>query len=375
VTQSYRLLQEAADIRAFLTSLSGCEAIALDLEADSLYSYPEKVCLVQVSTGDDNVVLDSLRGRSGLQAFPPILADRTVLKVLHGGDYDVRLLKKEFGWQVHNLADTMIAAQLTGRQNLGLADLLNEELGISIDKRFQRANWAQRPLPEEMLRYAALDTAHLLPLWQGMRSELAGLGRLAWAREEFALLEQAAPPPQRPPSCYDVKGATRLEPRQRAILQSLVEVREETALAWNRPPFKVLSDQVLLAWAEDPPSDVQQVRETPRANKGILRRLAPQIVKALRAAQSTPLRDCPQRHLRSRPPLSQTQRRSLRRLKEVRRLAAERLGLSVGLLVNTRTLETLTRAPPEEVSDAVRAQLKGWQFEVLGPGLVQALRG
>jgi ribonuclease D len=306
-------------------------------------------------------------------AFSPILANRTILKVLHGGDYDVRLLKKEFGWELHSLADTMIGAQLTGHQKVGLADLLQEELGVHVDKRYQRANWSRRPLPREMLQYAALDTTHLLPLWQSIRSQLADLGRLAWAREEFAHLEQASPPPQRPPSCYDVKGASRLEPRQRAILQSLVELREETALAWNRPPFKVLSSQVLLTWAQDPPSDLQEVQQTPRANRGILRRLAPQILKALRAAQSTPLRDCPQRHLSSRQPLSQAERRCLRRLKEVRQVAAQRLGLSVGLLVNTRTLEALARAAPEEAKDLVRTHLKRWQFEVLGSGLLQAL--
>jgi ribonuclease D len=370
----YRFLTQAADIRACITSWTALRAIALDLEADSLYSYPEKVCLVQVSTADENVILDPLRGAEGMRTLSPLLADRGILKVLHGGDYDVRLLKRGFGFELHNLADTMIGAQLLGRQRVGLADLLKEEMGAQIDKRYQHANWSRRPLPEEMLLYAALDTAYLLPLWQRLSEQLSHLGRLNWAREEFELLEQATPAAERPPSCFDVKGAYHLPARQRATLQALVELREETARAWGRPPFKVLGNQVLLNWAQNPPLDHRELLQSRGASKGILHRLAPQILTALRAAQSVPVSDCPQRHLPSRPPLSQEEHRRLRRLKQVRQAAAERLDLSAGLLVNTRTLETLARAAPDEAAAMLQSLLKRWQITLLGPALLQALQ-
>ena len=371
----YRFLQQAADIHAFLSTLTSRSAIAVDLEADSLYSYPEKVCLVQVSTSDENVILDPLHGAEGMSALAALLADRETLKVFHGGDYDVRLLKKEFGVELHNLADTMMAAQFLGRQRVGLADLLSEELDVKVDKRYQRANWSRRPLPEDMLCYAALDTAYLLPLWAQLREQLSRLGRLDWGREEFQLLEQVTPPEERPPSCFDVKGAHRLAPRQRAALQALVEVREETAKAWGRPPFKVLSNQVLLNWAQNPPSDRWEVLQTHGANKGILRRLAPQVLAAVRTAQSRPLRDCPHRHSPSHSPLSEGEHRRLRRLKRVRQSAAQRLGLSAGLLVNTRTLETLARAAPDEAEHTLHSLLKHWQLKALGPALAKALQG
>jgi ribonuclease D len=309
-----------------------------------------------------------------MPALGAILANQGILKVLHGGDYDVRLLKKVFQFDLHNLADTMIAAQLAGRQRVGLADLLQEELGVHVDKRYQRANWGKRPLSEDMLRYAALDTAYLLPLWQRLRNELSRSGRLHWAQEEFDLLEHVTPAPEHPPSCFDVKGAHQLLPRQRAALQSLVEIREETARSWRRPPFKVLSNKVLLNWAQDPPSDRDELLQTRGANKGILHRLSARILQGLREAQSTPLRQCPQRHSSGRPPLTKQERRRLQRLKKVRQAAALELDLNVGLLVNTRTLETLARAAPEEATDTVRAHLKRWQYEVLSPGLLQVLR-
>ncbi len=370
----FRLLSNAPEIGQFLREVEAEREIAIDVEADSLYSYPEKVALVQVSTPSSNSILDPLRGRAGMHGLGTVMANPGILKVFHGGDFDIRLLKKHFDLQVHTVADTMIAAQLVGRPHMGLSALLEQEFGLQLDKRYQRANWSRRPLPSEMLRYAALDTAYLLPLWQRLHDELKRLGRLDWAQEEYHLLEEVTAGPEHPPSCFDVKGAHRLLPRQRAILQALLELREETARAWDRPPFKVLSNQVLMDWAVSPPASQREVQHTPRANRGILRRLAPQILQAVREAQSTPLKYCPHRNLPSLPPLTEKQRRRLDRLKRARRAATERLGLPSGLLVNTATLERLARAEPQYAIEMLGTVLKRWQLEALGPALRQALR-
>lgn len=369
----YRLLAQPKAIRDYLQTLQSEPALAIDLEADSLYSYPEKVCLVQISTPSSNTILDPLSGGEGIQALGTVLANQAINKVFHGGDYDIRLFKKEYGFQVRNVVDTMIGAQLAGRARVGLAALLEEEFGVQVEKRYQRANWSTRPLAAELLRYAALDTAHSLQLWERIRQELIRLGRLAWAQEEFSLLEALAPPPERAPSCFDIKGAGRLTPRQQAILQALLEVREETARAWNRPPFKVLSNQVLLNWAQSPPLNRGQVLKTPRAGKGILRRLAPRIVNAVHKARSLPLEACPRRSLAPYFPLTDEQKLRLKRLKKVRREAAKRLGLSAGLLVTSETLEKLSRAAPQKALGLLETVLKRWQFQVLGPALRRAL--
>jgi len=369
----YRFLTQAQEIRDYLHILQSEPALAIDLEADSLYSYPEKVCLVQISTPSANTILDPLSGGEGIQALGTVLANQAIAKVLHGGDYDIRLVKKEYGFETLNVVDTMIGAQLAGRAKVGLAALLEEEFGVQVEKRYQRANWSARPLATELLRYAALDTAHLLQLWKRIRQELIRLGRLAWAQEEFSLLEAVAPPPKRAPSCFDIKGARRLTPKQQAILQALVEVREETARAWNRPPFKVLSNQVLLNWAQSPPLNRKQVLKTPRAGKGILRRLAPRIVNAVHKARSLPLEACPRHSPTPYFPLTDEQKLRLKRLKKVRREAARRLGLSAGLLVNSETLEQLSRAAPQEALGLLETVLKRWQLEVLGPALRRAL--
>ena len=152
-----------------------------------------------------------------------------------------------------------------------------------------------------------------------------------------------------------------------------MEVREETARAWNRPPFKVLSNQVLLNWAQSPPLNRGQVLKTPRAGKGILRRLAPRIVNAVHKARSLPLEACPRRSPAPYFPLTDEQKLRLKRLKKVRREAARRLGLSAGLLVTSETLEKLSRAAPQEALGLLETVLKRWQLKVLGPALRRAL--
>jgi ribonuclease D len=368
----YRLLAEFKDIREYVRTLQSEPALAIDLEADSLYSYPEKACLVQISTPSANTILDPLRGRDGIQALGTVLADQAIHKVFHGGDFDIRLFKREYGFEIRNVVDTMIGAQLAGRARVGLAALLEEEFDVHVEKRHQRANWSARPLAAELLRYAALDTAYLLQLWKRIRTELVQSGRLDWAEEEFSLLEAVTPSAQRAPSCFDVKGAGRLPARQLAILQALLEVREQIARSWNRPPFKVLSDQVLLRWAQSPPLNREQVLQTPRAGKGILRHLAQRILDAVHEARTLPMEECPGRSSAPYIPLTGEQKLRLKRLKKVRSDAAKRLGLGAGLLVSSKTLERLCRADPDQAPD-LAASLKRWQLQVLGPALRRAL--
>jgi len=269
--------------------------------------------------------------------------------------------------------DTMIGAQLAGRAKVGLADLLQDEFGVHLEKRYQRANWSARPLSPQQLQYAALDTAWLLPLWRNIREQLVSLGRLEWAEEEFRLLEAVVPSPERGPSCFDIKGYQQLSARELAILQALVELREETARAWNRPPFKVLSNRVLLRWAQSPPSNPGQVVQTPGAGRDLLRRLAPQIVAAIRRAKSLPEEDWPRRELTPYRPLTPEQKRRLRRLKTARSEASKRLGLDAGLLVSSKTLEKLARADPKESKGLLEDSLKHWQLHVLGSAIRRAL--
>ena len=364
----YRFFDRSPDVAEYFSSVSGEPVLALDLEADSLHHYPEKICLVQLSTPSGTAILDPLVASEVLDGLESVLADAAVRKIVHGGDYDVRLLKRERGGTVRNLFDTMIAAQLTGRERFGLAALLEEHFGVVLDKRYQRADWSRRPLGPELLAYAAADTAHLHALSGRLAAELSALGRLAWAEEEFRLLERIEPGLPKKPSCLDLKGAGRLAPRQFARLQALLEMRDELARAWDRPPFMVLGNQTLIDWAQRPPATRHDLVQTPGAGRAVLERVADRVLEALERGEAVPEQECPRPEPSRRTVLSASEASRLARLKSVREEAARRLALAPGLLVNGATLERLAR---EGVGSA--GLLKHWQAEALGTPFLQAL--
>jgi len=370
----FSFLNTPEAIVAATGTIAGEDVVAFDLEADSLHSYIEKVCLIQVSTSLGNLILDPLPSLEPLQGLAAIFADDSVLKIFHGGSYDIRLIKKDFGFTVKNVFDTMIASQFTGRKKHGLAALLDEDFGVTIDKRYQRADWSARPISPEMLQYAAMDTAYLLPLRNRLEDELRRLGRLEWAREEFRLLEETEPSPRKKPWCLDVKGARRLTPRQLACLQAFLEVRDETARRWDKPPFKVLSTQVLLGWSQQPPATRNDVLKTAGASRKVLNFLAAAVVDATRRAAEIPLEECPRPENSTFQPLSEEQKKILRLLKKAREKRESSLGIPVGILANSATLESISRLDREEAEASLETVLKVWQREAFGEEIRTVLR-
>lgn len=366
---AYRYISEPEAAEDVFGSLAAEEEIAFDLEADSLHNYREKICLVQISSPSENCIIDPFACREAFHALESLLGDRGVRKVLHGSDYDIRLLKKELGCDVRNVFDTMIAAQLTGREQYGLAVLLEESFNVRLDKKHQRADWSARPLTEDLLAYAVLDTAWLLQLKKLLEEDLLRLGRLTWAEEEFRLLEEIEPQPPKELSALNIKGARRLEPRQQALLQGLLEVREKEAERMDRPPFKVLSNQVLLAWVENPPRSRKEILDTRGASKRVLALLADDLLASLEG----PLEDVVPPRVRREvyTAMTREERKRLQLLKGVRAEIEDKLSLPPGLLVNSATLEKISRMEKGEALDFIASGLKVWQREVAGERLAR----
>lgn len=183
------ILTTNAQVAELAGLLASETTIAIDLEADSMHNYQEKVCLIQVSTQQRTVLIDPLAA-TDLSPLRPVLADPAIRKIFHAADYDLRSLKRDFDLEINGLFDTMICAQFLGEERVGLADLLRKFFSVHLDKKFQRADWSQRPLPDEMVRYAAEDTRHLHRLVDIFEERLIAAGRLDWCTEEFALMEQ-----------------------------------------------------------------------------------------------------------------------------------------------------------------------------------------
>jgi ribonuclease D len=218
---------EAAD--RFLASIAGTRAIALDTEGASFHRYVDRIYLLQLSTDRRHAIIDPLKVASPT-ALGTMLESRDVEVVFHDADYDLRLLHQDYGWRVTNIFDTRVAAQLLGVKAFGLAALLDSYFGVRLDKKHQRADWSMRPLPGDMLEYAAQDTMHLLQLRQRLNDDLARKGRLHWAQEEFERLEGTQwDESEEDTSFLRIKGARDLTRRELAILRELVAWRDGVA--------------------------------------------------------------------------------------------------------------------------------------------------
>jgi ribonuclease D len=255
--------------------------IALDTESNSFHVYRERVCLIQLSTRHRDYVVDPLAVDVG--PLGAVLTDGRET-VLHGADYDVRCLKREYGWRLPRLFDTMAAARRLGRRELGLSALVHAQFGVRLSKAFQRSDWGRRPLDAEQLAYAALDTHFLLPLHATLAAELDGRGAAAAARAEFERIAGGEPREK----VFDPEGfrrlprARELDPEGRAVLRALWIAREARAREADRPPFKVLAEETLVLLARTRPRTMEELARVRGVTPAVLRRMGDDVLRAVR---------------------------------------------------------------------------------------------
>lgn len=369
------ILTESDQLQAFAERLARQPIVAVDLEADSMHHYQEQVCLLQVTAGGETLLIDPLR-LPDLEPLRAVLANPRQRKLFHAADYDLRCLRRDFGLEVDGLFDTMVASQFCGEEKFGLADLLGKYFGVELDKKFQRADWTTRPLPEGMIHYAAEDTRHLEQLAELLEAKLVALGRLEWVAEECRLLEQVAFEVHDGPLFLKFKGAGKLDRRQLAVLEELLAWRDGEAKRRDVPPFKVLGNQALQSLATASP-------ETPRALKG-LEGLFPRLIdrygKALLEVVAKGLA-LPENQLPSYPRGPRVQRdpevdRRMVRLKQWRSAKAAELQLDAGIMINNALLEQLARRLPGCQAELEQLPgLKNWQRQEFGAELLECLAG
>ena len=215
----YVWVETNRDLSRLALSLEKEPAIGVDLEADSMFHYKERVCLLQISTADQNVLLDPLALKD-ISPLKSVFAEPRIRKVIHGSDYDIRSLKRDFGIVVRALFDTHIAARFLGYRETGLANLLKDKFGLNIEKKYQKKDWSKRPLPTGMLDYAAQDASHLLPLSRILEKELRAKKRILWVEEECEIQSRVGPAANdRKPMFLKFKGAGKLDPRSLGSLR------------------------------------------------------------------------------------------------------------------------------------------------------------
>ena len=357
-------------------SLSGSAALALDTESDSLHHHLEKVCLVQLATdrGDARLV-DPLALRD-LSPLAPIMADPGIAKVLHGADYDVTTLKRDFGFRFAGLFDTMIAARFLGRPQIGLQGLAQAELGVTLSKESQRDDWSRRPLTPTQEQYALADVSHLLVLQARLAGELRQLGRLSWVEEESDAVAALEPARRgRDPEAYQkVKGMRRLSRRQQAVLREIYGWRESLAETTDVPAFKLFSSEALIEMAERAPRTAAELAQV-RGLSPRVRSRGEELLAAIGRALELPEADLPRLSPPPpRPVLSEPVRKRIESLRAWRTKAAAGLAVDLSVVLPQRLLERLAQAAPREVGALGEIEgLRRWRVDAFGTELIAAL--
>lgn len=380
--KGYILVDTAEALAETVERLRGSEALAIDTEADSFFSYRESCCLVQI-TGDDtpDFIIDPLAVKD-LSPLQPLTSDPKITKIFHGADYDVVSMKRDFGLTFTNLFDTMISAQATGHERFGLSDLVMRYFGAKLDKKWQRHDWSARPLTKPQLDYARLDSHFLHHLRRILWEQAEACGRQAMIEEECQLLESREWTEREfdPDDCMKVKGARKLDEKGRKVLRALYAQRDSMAAARNRPAFKVWGNDVLLKLAAKPPTNRQELAAVLGDNHYVLRRHASHALEAVEEGLNDesappPLQTKEVVAPRGLPPFTRDDEPLLQALKKWRNRRAKELGLGPGMVLNNGLLRDAAAVKPASVEDLEpMADMRRWQKAEFGQELVDAVQ-
>jgi ribonuclease D len=353
----------------FITSLRGYFPLALDTEADSLHHYRESVCLIQVTHADQHFLLDPLGDFPLDELWPPTSRHTWIL---HGADFDLRMLRRAGAPEPQAVFDTMLAAQLLGLKAFGYGALVEQFCGLTLDKGSQKADWSRRPLSQAMIEYAVQDTQYLEPIAEVLGQQLSEKGRLAWHEQSCARVVAASQILREsdPETEWRLSGSALLAPEAQAIVKELWYWREKEAESVDLPVFKVLHNELLLdlaVWCANNP------RIPPMGAPCWPRRSSPQRSERLaeaieRGRQAPPIPRLPRPE---RPARDRDAEVRMEKVRIHRDAVAAELGMDPTVLAPKSILQDIARQP-ETAGPALIAENRWcqWQWELLKPGLV-----
>lgn len=354
-----------------LRELRVAPRLAIDLEANSMFAYQERACLIQVSTADFDYIIDPTR-RIDLAGLGEIIADPAVEKVFHAAEYDLILMRRDYGWQLNNLFDTMWAVRILGYAQMGLASLLEKFFNVTTSKRFQKANWCKRPLSPAELSYAQKDTHYLLSLRDILMAEIEAGGHAAEAAEIFREQSRVRLPNNGfdPDGFWNINGAFDLSPDQQTALQALYLYRNREAKRRNIPHFKVVSDRTLLELAAGMPSRMAELNDIHGMSDGQQQRYGAAILDLIAGAREAERPQPPKRS--PRPPDSVLNRYD--RLHRWRKTRAQARGVESDVIAGRESLWAIAQANPRSMNELEALDVLGpWRLATYGDEILNAL--
>lgn len=367
-------IETGTELAGLAQKLQQEPAVAVDLEADSMHHFEEKVCLLQLGTADCCHIVDPLAVRD-FSPLAPLFANPRIVKIFHGADYDVRCLYRDFDITVENLFDTELAARFLGYAATSLESVLARHFGIALDKKFQKKDWSIRPLPGEMIAYAADDVRYLVMLYKEMKAALEEKQRMEWVRQHCEDIASVRPEtePRDQPLFVRVKGAGRLDAKSLAVLEAMLEFRLKAARKKDRPPFKILGNRTLLDLARKKPTNFRQLENSRLLSPRQMHMFGQALVRQINAGLSVPPEKRPGYPKQKSKPVSAAVAGRIRELKKWRQQKAEALEIDPSLVLGKTALKEIAEKQPKtrQELDAIK-ELKPWQKEMFADELIRS---
>lgn len=372
----YIFISTPAQINELARDLETAAEAGVDLEADSMHHFEERICLIQIYYKHKNVLIDPL-ALDNLDALKPFFANPRLPKIFHGADYDVRSLFRDFGIEINNLFDTEIASRFLGYNESGLGTALHREFNLTVDKQFQKKDWRIRPLPQDMLNYAASDTLFLLPLARILRERLATLGRLPWVEEESLLISRVRPMANNgDPLFLNIKGAGRLKGNALTVLEALLHLRQHYAKKKDRAPFMIFGNKILLELGALQPQTMAALKNSKLLSPRQLEMYAKDVVKTIAQTKAVPQGQWLKYPHTRQPRMTETELELAEKLKLMRDEKALSLELAAPLLLTKAQLNLLAQTRPLTLEKLAQTEsIRHWQTEYLGADILRIISG
>ncbi len=371
---NYQFISTTAELDKACSHFLEEKIIGVDLEADSMHCFKEKICLIQMCCAGQSFLIDPFEMKE-IDPFLKVLENPDIIKIFHGSDFDIRSLDRDYGIQVNNLFDTEIACRFLGVKERGLAALLKKHFDVIADKRFQKEDWSQRPLRPEMIAYSVMDVVYLEELYQILSNNLDKINRLSWAEEECEIQTKVRYENNNvPPLFRKFKGAGKMDNRSLAVLENLLQVRLDIAKEKDRPMFKVLSNQSLQKMAEHKPTTVAQMIDKRVLSKKQADMYGKKCAAAVSEAIALAHKDLPSYPKTRRPKKDVRVQKRITRLKKMREKLSDSMNIEPGFLLNNALITSIAVNVPESKKmlgdlDPIR----NWQADALGEEILNIL--
>ncbi len=371
----YKIIDTQAGLEKAVRILEKGKAVAVDMEADSMYHFQVKVCLLQMATEKSTIVVDPLQVKN-LSPLKPLFSNHDIKKIFHGADYDVRSLFRDFTIEINNLFDTELACRFLGIKETGLEAIVEKYLNITLDKKCRKKDWSQRPLPQEMIDYAAGDVKYLLTLAQVCEKELEKKCRLAWVLEECNCLSKVRPVlSDEEPLFLKFKGAGRLKSKSLAVLEALLQFRKGIAEKKDKPLFKIIGNDSIMRITTAKPVTLRRLKGIKALSGKQINMYGNDLIKVVARALKIPESNLPVYPKKKAQALPYEVPERITALKSWRTKKVRALKIDPGIICNNALITSIAIQNPVDRRSLDRIkEIRYWQKEEFGQEIITLLR-